>query len=373
MMEIIKFIKFFSLILLISACAGPSTQRIAINNDVLDAETKLQQKMSLEKVKERYERLQKVGYPILKNNSDLCENTINSLGIIFNAYASEEKYSEIEKEVYEIDDKLKLTFVIPSSAAFKSGLRNNDEIISINGIDATQNIEKFHKDLDILRKKSETLNVTYKRKDIVDTLSFDPELICNYPILLVQNDSVNAFANGSQIGITTGMIRFAQKDEELGLVIAHELGHNIMDHVSKLRTNSLLGTIVDLAAAYYGVNTQGIFGQAGAMMYSQEFEAEADYVGIYYMERAGYSIENVADFWRSMAVEHPGSINPSHASTHPATPERFLEINAAVVEIGVKKELNQPIIPNITFPNKTYKDKDKDKDKAIKNIMGSIR
>ena len=145
MMEIIKFIKFFSLILLISACAGPSTQRIAINNDVLDAETKLQQKMSLEKVKERYERLQKVGYPILKNNSDLCENTINSLGIIFNAYASEEKYSEIEKEVYEIDDKLKLTFVIPSSAAFKSGLRNNDEIISINGIDATQNIEKFHK------------------------------------------------------------------------------------------------------------------------------------------------------------------------------------------------------------------------------------
>ena len=163
-------------------------------------------------------RLQKVGYPILKNNADLCENTINSLGIIFNAYASEEKYSEIEKEVYEIDDKLKLTFVIPSSAAFKSGLRNNDEIISINGIDATQNIEKFHKDLDILRKKSETLNVTYKRKDIVDTLSFDPELICNYPILLVQNDSVNAFANGSQIGITTGMIRFAQKDDKPGVV-----------------------------------------------------------------------------------------------------------------------------------------------------------
>ena len=110
-MEIIKFLKFFSLILLISSCAGPSTQRIAINYDILDAETKLQQKMSLEKVKERYERLQKVGYPILKNNADLCENTVNSLGIIFNAYASEEKYSEIEKEVYEIDDKLKLTFV----------------------------------------------------------------------------------------------------------------------------------------------------------------------------------------------------------------------------------------------------------------------
>ena len=121
-----------------------------------------------------------------------------------------------------------------------------------------------------------------------------------------------------------------------------------MDHISKLRTNSLLGTIVDLAAAYYGVNTQGVFGQAGARMYSQEFEAEADYVGIYYMERAGYSIDNVADFWRDMAVEHPGSINQSHASTHPATPERFLEINAAIEEIKEKKRLNQQLIPNVS-------------------------
>ena len=66
-MKIFKFIKFFFLVFLISACAGPATQRISIDNEALDAETKLQQKLSLEKVKARYERLQKVGYPILKN------------------------------------------------------------------------------------------------------------------------------------------------------------------------------------------------------------------------------------------------------------------------------------------------------------------
>ena len=333
---------------MISSCAGPSTQRISIDSEALDAETRLQKKLSLQKVKARYERLQKVGYPILKNSSELCENTINSLGVMFNAYVTSDKYSDIEKEVYEIDDRLLLTYVIPSSSAFKSGLRSNDEIVSINNIKATEDKEKFHKELEKLRAKSDSLKVVYKRQGEERVATFDPDLICNYPILLVQNDSVNAFANGSQIGITTGMIRFAQKDEQLGLVIAHELGHNIMDHISKLRTNSLLGTIVDLAAAYYGVNTQGVFGQAGARMYSQEFEAEADYVGIYYMERAGYSIDNVADFWRDMAVEHPGSINQSHASTHPATPERFLEINAAIEEIKEKKRLNQQLIPNVS-------------------------
>ena len=343
-----RFIKLLLIFALISSCAGPSTQRISIDNEALDAETRLQKKLSLQKVKARYERLQKVGYPILKNSSELCENTINSLGVMFNAYVTSDKYSDIEKEVYEIDDRLLLTYVIPSSSAFKSGLRSNDEIVSINDIKATIDKEKFHKELEKLRAKSDSLKVIYKRQGEERVATFDPDLICNYPILLVQNDSVNAFANGSQIGITTGMIRFAQKDEQLGLVIAHELGHNIMDHISKLRTNSLLGTIVDLAAAYYGVNTQGVFGQAGARMYSQEFEAEADYVGIYYMERAGYSIDNVADFWRDMAVEHPGSINQSHASTHPATPERFLEINAAIEEIKEKKRLNQQLIPNVS-------------------------
>ena len=343
-----KFIKLLLIFALISSCAGPSTQRISIDSEALDAETRLQKKLSLQKVKARYERLQKVGYPILKNSSELCENTINSLGVMFNAYVTSDKYSDIEKEVYEIDDRLLLTYVIPSSSAFKSGLRSNDEIVSINDIKATIDKEKFHKELEKLRAKSDSLKVIYKRQGEERVATFDPDLICNYPILLVQNDSVNAFANGSQIGITTGMIRFAQKDEQLGLVIAHELGHNIMDHISKLRTNSLLGTIVDLAAAYYGVNTQGVFGQAGARMYSQEFEAEADYVGIYYMERAGYSIDNVADFWRDMAVEHPGSINQSHASTHPATPERFLEINAAIEEIKEKKRLNQQLIPNVS-------------------------
>ena len=345
-----RFIKLLLIFALISSCAGPSTQRISIDSEALDAETRLQKKLSLQKVKARYERLQKVGYPILKNSSELCENTINSLGVMFNAYVTSDKYSDIEKEVYEIDDRLLLTYVIPSSSAFKSGLRSNDEIVSINDIKATIDKEKFHKELEKLRAKSDSLKVIYKRQGEERVATFDPDLICNYPILLVQNDSVNAFANGSQIGITTGMIRFAQKDEQLGLVIAHELGHNIMDHISKLRTNSLLGTIVDLAAAYYGVNTQGIFGQAGARMYSQEFEAEADYVGIYYMERAGYSIDNVADFWRDMAVEHPGSINQSHASTHPATPERFLEINAAIEEIKEKKRLNPVSYTHLTLP-----------------------
>ena len=111
----IKFLKFLVLSTLIFSCAGPATQRLNIDSNALDAETKLQQTLALQKIKERYERLQRVGYPILKNSSDLCDNTVNSIGVMFNAYVDTDKYSEIEKEVYGIDEEgIKVTYVIPS-------------------------------------------------------------------------------------------------------------------------------------------------------------------------------------------------------------------------------------------------------------------
>ena len=42
-----------------------------------------------------------------------------------------------------------------------------------------------------------------------------------------------AFADGTKVFLTRGMMRFAQSDEELALVVAHETAHNIMGHIDK--------------------------------------------------------------------------------------------------------------------------------------------
>ena len=59
------------------------------------------------------------------------------------------------------------------------------------------------------------------------------------------------------------MMRFAVDDTDLAIVVGHELAHNVMTHSSKKMANYVLGSIVDILAAIYGVNTQGMFGQAG--------------------------------------------------------------------------------------------------------------
>ena len=171
-----------------------------------------------------------------------------------------------------------------------------------------------------------------------------PERVCGYGVNLIQNDSLNAFADGKNIYITQGMMRFVEEDRELQFIIGHELAHNMEGHVEKKTNNSILGTILDIAAGSAGVNTEGLFGSIGARMYSQEFEKEADYVGLYILSRAEIDTSNIENFWRKLAIESPGS-TINYNSTHPTSPERWATIKETREEIYSKILNNLPLIP----------------------------
>ena len=103
------------------------------------------------------------------------------------------------------------------------------------------------------------------------------------------------------------------------------------------------GYLTSLAAAGAGVNTRGTFGSLGAQMYSQDFEREADYVGMYILANSGIEREGVANFWRRMSIENPRSI--SYASTHPSSSERWVNIEAVNKEIDKKILESEPLLP----------------------------
>lgn len=107
----------------------------------------------------------------------------------------------------------------------------------------------------------------------------------------------------------------------------------------------VLGAIFDVLLATQGINTQSLGAKTGAQAYSQEFEKEADYQGLYYVARAGYPVENAAMFWRRMGVEHPPSIQASHSASHPSTPERFLGLTTNAEEIVRKRTAGLPLQP----------------------------
>lgn len=89
------------------------------------------------------------------------------------------------------------------------------------------------------------------------------------------------------------------------------------------------------------------FAKIGASAYSQEFEAEADYVGLYLMANAGLPISDAPSFWRRMAAANPKSIKANHSSSHPSTSYRMVALEEAVREIQGKIDSGESLTPTM--------------------------
>ena len=119
-----------------------------------------------------------------------------------------------------------------------------------------------------------------------------------------------------------------------------------MNHIDAKTTNYIAGSVLDvIVSTATGVGTQGTFGKAGAQAFSKDFEAEADYVGLYILASTKAEIEKAPTFWRRMAALHPGAVN--HAGTHPATPERFVAMEQTIKEIRGKQKAGKPLRPEM--------------------------
>ena len=305
----------------------------------------IMQGIALETYYSRVEKLNNLAWPILSSSLDFCKSNIAySIGIeAISLNEIDKNYKKAASTKIGLTDNPQILYIIESSPADLIGLQKNDIIREISSTSykwSKENIVKNTRERSFNEGKVKLL-VSRNNEDLV--FEVKPKKICNHRIILRQDNSLNAFADGKNIFITQGMLRFINEDKELQMVIAHELAHNIEGHIEKKTNNYLLGTIVDLAAAGAGVNTRGTFGSLGAQMYSQDFEREADYVGMYILANSGIDREGVANFWRRMSVENPRSI--SYASTHPSSSERWVNIEAVNKEINKKILLSEPLLP----------------------------
>lgn len=178
--------------------------------------------------------------------------------------------------------------------------------------------------------------------------------VCGFPVGIDDKDKeINAHTDGNKIIISRRMLEFVNNDNELALVVGHELAHAALQHVGKATQNAALGQIggfaLDQLLASQGLNTGGQFSQLGGGIaqarYSVAFEQEADYVGMYFMERAGFNTAGVANFWRRMAANDSRTI--TQRSSHPTSPERFVAIERTQKEIAAKKSAGQKLVPNL--------------------------
>ena len=342
------FIKKFILLLIlgiISSCEAPTT----ITSRGLDADTEkervIMQGIALETYYSRLERLNNIAWPILQKSTDFCgANIKKAIGLeIISINQIKKEFKKAASDKLNFTEEPEVLFVIDRSPASKSGLLKGDKIVKISSKDFSWTNDEIVKNSRQRNFGNKNININIRRNNEDLSFEVEPINICNHRIILSQDNSLNAYADGKNIYITQGMLRFIEEDKELQMIIAHELAHNTEGHIEKKSNNFILGTIVDLAASSAGINTRGTFGNIGAQMYSQDFEREADYVGMYIMANSNIDRKGMANFWRRMSVENPGSI--SYASSHPSSSERWVNIEAVNKEIDSKIIKSLPLLP----------------------------
>ncbi len=334
------------------AGCGPQLRSPVLPDTAVEQERVKQQELALELFERRYQRLLDVSGRLRVRGADLCGDGIAPyFGVEwFSLEAFGENFRAVAERRYGPGDTVRVFAVAADSPAEAAGVRTGDVVVTVDG----RGYATARQGLEWLESWTEsTLPLELKRGGRIRSVVLQGVPACRYAVELVPSDDVNAFADGKRVGITTGMMRFVESDDELALVIGHEIAHNVLGHVSRRQANSLagalLGALVDIGAAAAGVDTGGVgtrMGmQAGGIAYAKDFEAEADYLGTYLAARAGFEIRDAPLLWRRMAVEHPGSIGGGFLATHPSTPERATALARTVEEIEGKIASGRSLVP----------------------------
>ena len=155
---------------------------------------------------------------------------------------------------------------------------------------------------------------------------------------IIDDKSPNAFAMpGGKIGFNTGMFAFAPTDDDIAVIMGHEVAHVICRHGSE-RVSQVMGVAIAAAVADEATKNSssktrgtwmaavGIGAQYGILLpFSRSHESESDRLGLIFMARAGYNPEAAPAFWTRFS-KAGGNKPPEFLSTHPADSTRVTQL-----------------------------------------------
>lgn len=193
--------------------------------------------------------------------------------------------------------------------------------------------------------ENEPLRLRLQR--LIDNLPADSPLR-DYPftVQLVESDEINALAlPGGHIVVFSGLLEQAESENELAMVLAHELGHFAhRDHLSRLGRG--LGLTV-AAMLVFGENSSASNLASKLFLvteshYSREQESAADRWGLDLLVASYGHAGGATDFFSRVGTESK-TRSPYLFASHPRPQDRVDELRELIADMGYRVEAIVPL------------------------------
>jgi hypothetical protein len=338
-----------ALVTLAAGCGAGTSRSSPLPTGMVEAEQARQRELALADVEHHQARLDSIAYPLLARSTSLCPAAVAfRLGMrVATAHEYDEPWREAAVSTFGLSDTLVVLGLVREGPAGDAGLRPGDRLLGVNGSDLPVGpgaARAFGTTVASVRETGgNQISIAYRRgsKDGEVTVGLVPG--CDYGTHVMVGGELNAYADGSNIFVTSTMMRFTG-DDELRVIVAHELAHNARGHIGVRQRSALLRV-----PASPGITTGGYLTSEGARSAAPSFpletEREADYVGLYALAIAGFPLDAAPRFWRHVAQADPEGIGM--AATHPTPAERFVRMEQAIAEIERKRAAGLPLVPDL--------------------------
>jgi predicted Zn-dependent protease len=185
---------------------------------------------------------------------------------------------------------------------------------------------------------------------VAQNIARNSDLAIPLTVKVIDSPEINAFAlPGGFLYVNTGLLTAAEEEDQVAGVMAHEIAHVAARHWASQMTKATIAQYAMLPlifmpmsyGVYYGIMEAYMNGIPLAFLkFSRGAEAEADYLGIQYMYKAGYDPNSYVAFFGKVVEQErrsPGSV-PTIFADHPPTGDRIIKSEEEIKEILPKKD-----------------------------------
>ncbi len=161
-----------------------------------------------------------------------------------------------------------------------------------------------------------------------------------WEVNLIGSPQINAFCMpGGKIAFHYGILdRLKLGDDEVAMVMGHEMAHALREHAREQMGKSLATRgAVEIGSAILGLGNGGrLLADAGRQLatwkFSRDDESEADLIGLELAARSGYDPRAGVTLWQKMAAANQRA-PVEMLSTHPSGPTRIADIKANLAKV----------------------------------------